>query len=97
MIVTIVHIKVTPAHINDFIEATKINHSHSIKEHGNKRFDFLQDKEDPTKFILYEAYHTQEQAAKHKETEHYLTWRKTVEPWMAEKRAGIPYSAIKPE
>lgn len=96
MVVTCVHVWVKPEHIEDFIKATKINHENSIKEAQNMRFDVLQDRGDPSKFILYEAYQSDEGAAAHKQTEHYLTWRDTVAPWMAEPRKGIPYSVIAP-
>ncbi|HEY9812675.1 MAG TPA: antibiotic biosynthesis monooxygenase [Candidatus Sericytochromatia bacterium] len=96
MIVTCVHVWVKPEHIEDFIKATKINHENSIKEPQNMRFDVLQDQGDPSKFILYEAYQSDQGAAAHKQTEHYLTWRDTVAPWMAEPRKGIPYSVIAP-
>ncbi len=97
MITTIVYISVREENISDFIEATTKNHEASILETGNMRFDFLQDENDPSKFVLYEAYESKELAKKHKETEHYLTWRKTVEPWMTEKRLGVPYTAICPK
>ncbi|HEY9703649.1 MAG TPA: antibiotic biosynthesis monooxygenase, partial [Allocoleopsis sp.] len=83
MIVTIVHVKVKPEHIQDFIAATQLNHQNSIQEVENMRFDVLQDPKDESKFILYEAYRTEEGAKIHKETAHYLTWRETVADWMA--------------
>jgi autoinducer 2-degrading protein len=83
MIVTCVHVWVKPENVDDFIAATQLNHQHSIQEPKNRRFDILQDKEDPTAFILYEAYETEAAAAAHKQTAHYLTWRETVAPWMA--------------
>jgi autoinducer 2-degrading protein len=96
MVVTCVHVRVKPEYIDRFIEATKINHENSIREPLNRRFDILQDPADPSKFILYEAYENEAGAAAHKQTEHYLTWRDTVAPWMAEPRQGIPYKAIAP-
>ena len=96
MVVTCVHVWVKPEHLEEFILATKINHSNSIKEPQNMRFDILQDQEDPSKFILYEAYASEEGAAAHKQTEHYLTWRDTVAPWMAQPRQGVPYTVIAP-
>ena len=96
MIVTCVHVHVKTEHIEDFIQATKINHEHSVKEEENCRFDVLQDKGDLSKFILYEAYKSPEGASLHKTTEHYLTWRKTVADWMASPRQGVPYSVIAP-
>jgi autoinducer 2-degrading protein len=34
--------------------------------------------------------------AKHKETEHYLKWRDTVEGMMAEPRIGVQYQSLYP-
>ncbi len=96
MIVTCVHVYVKPEHVEDFIRATRMNHENSVKEPMNLRFDVLQSSEDPTRFLLYEAYESEEGAAAHKQTEHYLTWRKSVEQWMAKPRHGVPYKGIAP-
>ena len=96
MVVTTVMVSVKPEHINDFIEATIANHEASIKEPGNKRCDVLQSADDPAGFVLYEAYESEEDAAAHKKTPHYLSWRETVAGWMAEPRKGVPYVAVKP-
>lgn len=96
MIVTIVHIWVKPENRAAFIEATRLNHQHSIQEPGNQRFDFLQDAADPNKFTLYEAYETEEAVAAHKTTAHYLTWRETVQDWMAQPRQGVRHEVIAP-
>lgn len=96
MIVTCVHVYVKEAHIQDFIEATTRNHENSIKEPDNLRFDVLQDAGNPSKFLLYEAYTTEEAVATHKQTQHYLTWRETVAPWMAQEREGIRHHVICP-
>ncbi len=96
MNITCVHIHVKEEHIDDFIAATVANHKGAIKEAGNLRFDALQSTEDPTKFMLYEVYESDETALAHKQTEHYLTWRSTVADWMAEPRVGIPYEALCP-
>ena len=97
MQVTIVHVVVSPDHIQDFIAASRLNHAASVKEPGNRRFDILQSSDDPTRFVLYEAYENAVEAAKHKETEHYLKWRETVAEWMAEPRRGVPYDGLFPE
>jgi autoinducer 2-degrading protein len=97
MIVTTVTVYVKPENIDDFIEATIENHEASIKEPGNMRFDVLQSMTDPTRFLLYEAYQFEEEAAAHKKTEHYLKWRKTVASWMAKPRQGIPHQVICPK
>lgn len=96
MHVTVVHVQVKPEHIQDFIDASRLNHEASIREPGNRRFDVAQSCEDPSKFILYEAYANAEAAAAHKSTPHYLKWRDCVGPWMAAPRIGIPYTGIFP-
>ncbi len=96
MYVTIVHVKVKPESVNDFIRASEKNHLQAVKEAGNLRFDVLQKSGDPTEFALYEAYTDQASSAAHKETAHYLEWRETVAPWMAVPREGISYKGLKP-
>jgi autoinducer 2-degrading protein len=96
MQVTIVYISVKPEHIDEFIEATRQNHEASVLEPGNRRFDVLQSAENPARFILYEAYESVADAAKHKQTAHYRTWRETVADWMAEPRHGEAYNGLLP-
>ena len=96
MQVTLVHVQVKPEHIVDFIEATRKNHEASIREAGNRRFDVLQSCEDATRFVLYEAYTSADDAALHKRTSHYLQWRDSVADWMAEPRHGITYDSLMP-
>lgn len=94
MHVTLVHIHVEPEHVDAFIKASLANSEASCKEPGNRRFDVLQSAEDPCRFILYEAYLTPEDAAAHKQTAHYNTWRETVADWMAEPRQGVRYEGL---
>ena len=96
MIVTCVTIYVKEEHIEDFIKASAENHEGSVREPGNMRFDVLQCSDNPARFLLYEAYESQEAAAAHKETSHYKKWRETVADWMASPREGVPYRVIRP-
>lgn len=97
MHVTIVQVQVKPEHIADFIQATRSNHQGSVQEPGNLRFDVLQSAEDPGRFILYEAYATELDAAAHKETEHYQRWRDAVADWMARPRQGERFIGLLPK
>ena len=97
MHVTLVHVQVTEEQIDEFLEATRLNHEASIKEKGNRRFDILQDANDPSKFLLYEAYATAEDAAAHKETLHYAIWRERVAMMMAKPREGVQYNCLFPK
>ena len=94
MIVTIVKVHVKEDDIEGFIKATKLNHIGSVKELGNVRFDVIQQEDDPSKFVLYEAFISKDDIAIHKETDHYLQWRKTVDGMMAETRSATVYSGI---
>jgi autoinducer 2-degrading protein len=96
MIVTCVYVHVKPEALDDFIKASATNHAESIKEPGNLRFDFVQQVDDPTHFMFYEAYESEEAAAAHKNTSHYLKWRETVQDMMAEPRKGVKYNVLHP-
>ncbi|NDJ60286.1 MAG: antibiotic biosynthesis monooxygenase [Chloroflexi bacterium] len=96
MYIVHVHIHVKAADIEAFRAATIENARNSRQEPGVVRFDFLQQSEDPARFTLVEVYRAPEDADKHKETAHYLTWRETVADMMAEPRVGVKYSNIHP-
>jgi len=68
----------------------------SIQESGIARFDVLQQSDDPTRFILVEAYRTAEAPAAHKETSHYRVWRDVVAPMMAEPRSSVKFMNLFP-
>lgn len=55
---------VKSASVRNFINATVENHNESVKEPGNLRFDLIQQAEDPCRFMLYEAYESEEMAAR---------------------------------
>jgi autoinducer 2-degrading protein len=97
MIATFVHVWVKPENIDQFIEACAVNHKQSIKEQGNLRFDVLQDSSDLCKFVLYEAYESQEAANAHKQTMHYEVWRDTVADFMAKPREGVKHQILYPQ
>lgn len=96
MQIVLVHVNVKSQYVEAFKQASIDNASHSVKEAGIARFDVIQQKEDPTKFILVEVYKTAEAPAAHKETAHYARWRDTVAEMMAEPRQGIKYTNIFP-
>ena len=89
-----IHVKADK--LAEFKQATELNAASSIQEAGIARFDFLQQADDPTRFLLVEVYRTPDDAGKHKETAHYNRWRETVEPLLAEPRTRIIYQNLAP-
>lgn len=89
-----VHVHVKPESVEAFKQATLENARNSAREAGNLRFDVIQQQDDPTRFILVEAYQTAGDAAAHKETPHYAIWRAAVAGMMLEPRQGINYNSI---
>ena len=97
MLVVHVHIHAKPEHVEAFKQATIANARESIKEPGIARFDFVQQQDDPTRFVLVEVYRTPQAPAAHKETKHYLTWRDAVAPMMAEPRSSEKFENLFPD
>jgi (4S)-4-hydroxy-5-phosphonooxypentane-2,3-dione isomerase len=94
MYVVAVTIFVKPEHIQQFIEATLDNARNTRLEAGNMRFDVLQAEEDAARFMLYEAYKSKDDFARHQQTPHYLRWKQTVVDWMAQPRQGIKHDSV---
>jgi quinol monooxygenase YgiN len=75
-----------------FRQATIENAQQSIQEPGVARFDVVQQRDDPTRFVLVEVYRHEDAPAAHKETAHYKKWRDTVTNMMAEPRVSVKYT-----
>src|SRR2546430_16539731 len=96
MLIVHVHIQVKQEYTQMFRNATLANARESIKEPGIARFDVFQQQDDPTKFVLVEAYRGSDAPAAHKQTQHYHVWRDIAEPMMAEPRTSVKYSNVFP-
>ncbi len=96
MLVVHINIHVKAECVQPFIEATVANARESLKEAGIARFDVVQQQDDPTRFVLVEAYRTPDAPASHKETKHYATWRDKVAPMMVEPRSSIKFTNLFP-
>src|SRR5271166_1975575 len=96
MLIVHVHIHVRPESVQAFREATIENARNSIQEPGIARFDVVQQTDDPTRFVLAEAYRDEAATRAHKETPHYAKWRDTVAPAMAETRTGLKFTNLFP-
>ncbi len=97
MLVVHVHVHVKPEAVEAFKAASLQNAHHSVLEPGIARFDVVQQADDPTRFVLVEAYRTADAPAAHKATAHYAAWRDAVESLMAEPRYSLKYANVFPE
>ena len=97
MLIVHIQINVKSEFVADFIEATIENARNSIREPGIARFDFAQQTEDPTRFVLVEVYRDDAAPEAHRETAHYAKWRDTVAPMMNGPRTREKFSNLFPE
>ena len=96
MQILIVHAHIKPEFIEAFIAATKINAENSAKEPGIARFEFLQQEDDPSRFVLFEVYRDAAAPAKHKESAHYNKWIETVNDMFVTPRTRAFYRNLAP-
>ena len=97
MLVVHIQIQVKPEHVEAFVVETRKNSQASLMEAGVARFDLVQRADEPTRFVLVEAYKTPEAPALHKQTAHYAAWRDAVEPMMQSPRTRVEFKSICPE
>jgi quinol monooxygenase YgiN len=96
MLIVHVHVHVKPEHIEAFKLATIENAANSVKEPGIARFDVIQQADDPTRFVLLEAYRDTDATTHHKATAHYHAWAEKVADMLAEPRSRVVYANIYP-
>jgi quinol monooxygenase YgiN len=94
MLVVHVHVHVKTESVEAFKRATLENARQSLLEPGIARFEVVQQRDDPSRFVLVEAYRNAQAPGAHKETEHYRTWRDAVAPMMAEPRTSVKYEDL---
>jgi quinol monooxygenase YgiN len=96
MHILIVQARVKAEFIDAFKQATAINAENSAREPGVARFDFLQQQDDPSKFVLCEVYRDASAPARHKETAHYNAWVEKVSHMFEEPRTRALYTNVFP-
>jgi (4S)-4-hydroxy-5-phosphonooxypentane-2,3-dione isomerase len=92
-----VHVHVKPEGVEAFRAASIENARASVQEPGIARFDVIQSTEDPTRFVLVEAYRSADAPTAHKATPHYARWRDAVADLMAEPRTSARYVNVAPD
>lgn len=96
MQILIVNLRVKREHLEAFRTATVENARHSNQEPGIVRFDFLEQADDPTRFVLVEVYRDADAPARHRETAHYKAWVEIVPDMLVEPRTRQFYSNVHP-
>lgn len=94
MHIVIVQIQVKEEKLDQFIPAMLKNLRHSLQEPGITQFDFFQDKEDHSRFILIEVYKEERDYAQHQQTAHYLEWKATAADMMQGPRTRGIYQEV---
>ena len=94
MLILVVQIHVKPDRVEAFKAATLDNARQSVQEPGVARFDFIQQQDDPTRFVLYEAYRTPDAPAQHKATAHYQQWAEVTADMFVEPRTRALYRVV---
>lgn len=75
---TVVFLELKPEHIDEFFKAMAVDAPASrdkTLDPGALRFDLLRNRDDPNKFVFYEAFVDEEALAFHKTTDHYNVWQ----------------------
>ncbi|CAE7413347.1 lsrG [Symbiodinium natans] len=73
----LVTVEIKPDRIDDFLKVMEGDAKGSrdkAQDPGCLRFDLLRDRENPNKFVFYEAYTNDEAITTHKTTAHYKAW-----------------------
>jgi (4S)-4-hydroxy-5-phosphonooxypentane-2,3-dione isomerase len=96
MIILLVQMQVVPEQVDTFREITAENARNSIQEPGVIRFDFVQQIDDPTRFMLVEVYRDEAAIDAHRQSVHYAKWRQAADPLMAEPRSRTMFKPVFP-
>jgi quinol monooxygenase YgiN len=91
LLIVHVQVHVKAESVAAFLAATLDNARASLREPGIARFDVVQNLDDPTRFVLVEAYKTPDAPDAHKRTAHYAKWRDAVADMMTEPRSSAKY------
>lgn len=97
MFVVHIFVQVKSEYIEEFKKICVGNAQNSVQEPLIKRFDVLQQSDDPTRFVLVEAYLDESGVAQHKQTAHYNKWRQVAEKMIVGERTRVRYAPIWPE
>lgn len=96
MFVQIVHIRIKPDRLAEFLEVFQVNYAGTRQEPGNIRFDVLQDPAEPTHFAIYEVFENAAAVDAHRATAHYKATVARLEPLMQGPRSKDLFTLVMP-
>jgi (4S)-4-hydroxy-5-phosphonooxypentane-2,3-dione isomerase len=97
MFVMHINIKVKNEFVEEFKQVCIENAKNSVKEKGIRRFDVLQQSDEPTRFLLVEAYDDESGIEAHRKTAHYNKWRTEAERMVEGERVRTKFMPVWPE
>jgi autoinducer 2-degrading protein len=84
-----VTVRVKAEAVAAFIAATIPQASHSRREAGTIYYEVVQSEDDPTVFVIFEAYTSPEAFAFHRTAPHCLEWKAAIEPLLKQPRVAV--------
>ena len=96
MFVVCVRVHVVAEHLSAFVATIVSNAQATRSEPGNRRFDVLQQVDDPCRFTLYEVYADEAAYHAHQQTPHYHAFRAAAAPMMATPRSSEKFHSVFP-
>ncbi len=97
MLTRIIHLYIQPDHVADFLSASQTTLRHSRAEEGVLRFELFQQTDTPAHFVAVETYISEESRAAHLQSAHFLRWKETILPLLAQPLVSHPYQTISDE
>ena len=97
MFIQVVYLEAQPDKLDTFLAEATVNARASLTEPGVVRFDFLQQADTPTKFMLYEVYRSSNDLEAHKETDHFKRWVEKGVPTLIGERIRVIYNNLEPD
>jgi (4S)-4-hydroxy-5-phosphonooxypentane-2,3-dione isomerase len=73
------------------------NARQSRLEEGIRRFDVLQQSDDPNRLILYEVYDSPETLEAHRQTIHFKRWHDNALPLLSKPRERTLFQVLDPQ
>jgi autoinducer 2-degrading protein len=94
MFVLTVYLEAKPENLEALKTEASINARATLAEPGALRFDFLQQVDEPTKFMLYEVYRSEEAFQAHQQTDHFKRWVERGVPLLVGERVRMKYQNV---